>query len=634
MADTENKAKGPNGRGGNGFSFDDRGGGGGSGRGRGGPGGRDGDRRGGRGGKDDRRGGGSNSFRIVTELSSLEKALSKADFVGQKGPLDEILKALKPMHLKSLEQLDMGTRGKLLTSLMRVVRQPRPKVAIAGAEPAAVTGNDASDSGASSDGSGVQSAAAHGVSTDTDATSGAMPDEASTVTAADHGATDHHGVTVEAPSEVSSAVKPEARAESGGAPAASPPSYGDVAFTVGLIWQVLNDGDRAMTAFEAAGRQPTEADLAALAAPTASASHQPARSDRPARTPNRPERPPRAPRPTRPARETSGPFQTTGDWQADAQRLEEMGRTRDAGRIHEKHQGYEWATRLYEIGGDFKAALRTAALGKHDEKFKTLSEKFKPEEIIQVLERAEAWEKLMEFHVGRADFDSVAKLYERAKQFDQAALAWERAGKLSAARKAYERVKDLAGANRVRELEVKKLIERGDRLGAATILVGADRTSEALEVLKPLPPPKTFHFMQKLKLDEAAKVFASEHLQKAIDEQNLQQKARWQELLGDLAAAAQTWLESGRKDKASWVFEQLGELPKAAELAEAAGQLDKAQALFKRAGDQINHDRVAALPRPEPKPQTAAQKAEDEAQELMAPPPVDNPGEPKAEAHA
>lgn len=335
----------------------------------------------------------------------------------------------------------------------------------------------------------------------------------------------------------------------------------------------------------------------------------------------------------RPPRETSGPFTTSGDWKADAQRLEEMGRTRDAGRIHEKNKGYEWATRLYEIGGDTMAALRTAALGKLDDKFKALSEKLKPEEIIQVLERAEAWEKLMEFNVARGDFDSVAKLYERAKQFDQAALAWERAGKLSPARKAYERAKDTVGATRVRELEVKKLIERGDRLGAATILVGAQRTPEALEVLKPLPPPKAYHFMQKLKLDEQAKVFASEHLQRSIDENNLQQKARWQELLGDLPSSAETWLESGRKDKASGVFEQLGQVAKAAELAEAAGQLDRAQLLFKRAGDQPNHDRVAALPRPEPKPKTAAEKAEDEADGL-APPPVDNAAEAKPEANA
>ncbi len=623
MADAE-KPKVHTGRGGNGFSFDDRDGGGG--RGRGGP----GDKRGGpggRGGRDDKRGGGGNSFRIVTELSTLEKALSKADFAGQKGPLDEILKAIKPLHLKSLEQLDMGTRGKLLTSLMRVVRQPKPKVEAA----ASAAEAPAAEAAAPAEGETAAPAEAEA----------AAPAEGEAAAPAEGEAA--------APVATEAAAAPVAVEAAPAKPAAPAPSYGDVAFTVGMIWKVLNDTDRATTAFEAAGRQPNEHDLAALAAIPAAA-ERPAstgrperggpkgeRRDRPPRTGDRPERPARTERPVRPTREAGAPFQTSGDWKADAQRLEEMGRTRDAGRIHEKNKGYEWATRLYEIGGDTKAALRTAALGKLDEKFKALSEKMKPEEIIQVLERAEAWEKLMEFNVARGDFDSVAKLYERAKQFDQAALAWERAGKLSPARKAYERAKDMAGANRVRELEVQKLIERGDRLGAATILVGAQRTPEAMEILKPLPPPKAFHFMQKLKLDDAAKAFASENLQKAIDENNLQQKARWQELLGDLPAAAATWLESGRKDKASGVFEMLKDFPQAAQLAEAAGQLDKAQQLFKRAGDQSNHDRVAALPRPEPKPKTAEQKADEKADadaEGLAPPPVDNPAEAKPTANA
>ena len=81
----------------------------------------------------------------------------------------------------------------------------------------------------------------------------------------------------------------------------------------------------------------------------------------------------------------------------------------------------------------------------------------------------------------------------------------------------------------------------------------------------------------------------------------------------------------------------LKEYPQAAQLAEEAGQLDKAQQLFKRAGDQINHDRVAALPRPEPKPKTAEQKADEKADaeaESLAPPPVDNPAQPNPTANA
>ncbi|MGZ6071956.1 MAG: DEAD/DEAH box helicase, partial [Myxococcaceae bacterium] len=85
----------------------------------------------------------------------------------------------------------------------------------------------------------------------------------------------------------------------------------------------------------------------------------------------------------------------------------------------------------------------------------------------------------MELHVKSGRFDEVAKLYERARQFDQAGLAWERAGKLSAARKAYERARDMGSVDRVRTLEVDRLVERGDRLGAALLLVQARKRDQA-----------------------------------------------------------------------------------------------------------------------------------------------------------
>ncbi|MBL9038370.1 MAG: DEAD/DEAH box helicase, partial [Archangium sp.] len=276
-------------------------------------------------------------------------------------------------------------------------------------------------------------------------------------------------------------------------------------------------------------------------------------------------------------------------------------------RMHEQHKSHEWALRLFEIGGDLKAALRNAALGGLEDKFTEIAAKMKPADVAFVLERAQAWERLMTYQVARNDFDAVAKLYERAKQFDQAGLAYERAKKFSLARKAYERAKDLAAVNRVRELEVTSLIERGDRLGAATVLLSTGDKAKTLEVLKPLPAPKAFHFMQKLKLDEEAKVLASEHLQKSIDANDISAKAKWQELLGDLSTAVESWLEAGRKDKASFVLEQLEQFPRAAEFAEAAGHLDRAQKLYRRAGDTANADRVAALPRPEPKAKAAAE---------------------------
>ncbi len=64
-------------------------------------------------------------------------------------------------------------------------------------------------------------------------------------------------------------------------------------------------------------------------------------------------------------------------------------------------------------------------------------------------------------------------------------LAYERANKLTQARKSYERSRDMASANRVRGLEVKSLVERGDRLGAATLLAAAGQRREAVEVLEP-----------------------------------------------------------------------------------------------------------------------------------------------------
>ncbi|MGV3620716.1 MAG: DEAD/DEAH box helicase, partial [Archangium sp.] len=138
----DNKAKGPgqNGRGnrsGNGFSFDepkrggnDRGGRGGNDR--GGRGGRDGDRRGGPSGR-----AGGVSYRIDNELTSLERALTKKDLTAMTEPLQSVLRAIKPMRLSSLEQLDSGARGRLLTTLMRVQRMDRPAAEAAPEAPAA-----------------------------------------------------------------------------------------------------------------------------------------------------------------------------------------------------------------------------------------------------------------------------------------------------------------------------------------------------------------------------------------------------------------------------------------------------------------------------------------------------------------
>ena len=90
---------------------------------RGGPRGRGGN---GRGTSRARESAGSASYRVLNELSGLEKSLAKGDFAEQKQPLGEIVKALKPLRLKSIEELDFNTRGRLITTLLRVSRQPKP----------------------------------------------------------------------------------------------------------------------------------------------------------------------------------------------------------------------------------------------------------------------------------------------------------------------------------------------------------------------------------------------------------------------------------------------------------------------------------------------------------------------------
>jgi tetratricopeptide (TPR) repeat protein len=552
MTTMDTKAKGPgqNGQGQRGgFSFGDK------------KGGRDGDRDGRRGGRDKREGGSGASYRVVNELSGLEKALSKSDLEAMRTPLAEVLKTLKPLRLGSLDQMDLNTRGKLITTLMRVMRMPRPK----DVAPAPVS----------------------------DAAPEAVPPA------------DAEGPPVEAPA-------PEATAAPAGAEAVAltPVTPADPAhvwretqFTLGLIWRSVNDAQRAATAFENAGRQPSEAEVAMP--PATASTERPARTDRPDRGPRREgsERRPTERRPIVervPRRERPEPFQPTGDWQADAATLTQLGRTRDAARMHEKNQSFVEAVKLYETGGDLKAALRSAALGKLDAELTALSARLKPEEVIEALERAEAWEKLMELHVARQDLEAIARLYERALQFDQAALAWERAQKYALARKAYERAKDYAAANRMRELEVAKLIERGDRLGAATLLMTVGKKTEAIEALKQLPGPKAFSFMQKLKLGAEATAYGKEELAKAQAENNGLQKGRWLELLGDPKGAVEAYLAIDRKDKAALVLADQGDWKQAAELMESAGQLDKASDFFSKAGDATNAERVRALPRPAP----------------------------------
>ncbi len=331
----------------------------------------------------------------------------------------------------------------------------------------------------------------------------------------------------------------------------------------------------------------------------------------------RPGRPERGPRPERaggPAARGAPleiPPELAGDWKAQAEFLESRGRTRDAARLHDKHGGFADAARLFEAGGDLRSALRSALAAKDLDSGRRLAAQLPPAEAQTTLEKAEAWELLMELHVKSGRFDEVAKLYERARQFDQAGLAWERAGKLSAARKAYERARDMGSVDRVRTLEVDRLVERGDRLGAALLLVQARKRDQAAKVLEILPPPKAFRFLQQLGLNAEAKALGERELQRATEESKSMARARWLELLERPADAAEAWEAAGRKDKAFPLLEKAGQFGRGARIAEEIGNRNEAIRLFRRAGEDAEADRLEALP-PAPPPEALPEPPDHE----------------------
>jgi len=288
------------------------------------------------------------------------------------------------------------------------------------------------------------------------------------------------------------------------------------------------------------------------------------------------------------------PLHKPENWREDAQLLEDQKQTRNAARLHERHQSYLEAVRQYELAGDLLSALRAALAARDSVSGKRLLKKIPIAAAKPVLEKAKGYDWLMEHYVEAGDFQSVARLYERARQFDQAALAWERGGSLSNARKAYESAKDSSNARRVRALEVEELVRRGDRLGAAALLLGEGRKDQAVEILLGLPAPKAFRFLLKLRLPEEAMALARKQIQEAESNQKPSEAARWLEWVGDFLAAAQAWEKADRKDKALAMYEQVGQWQRAGELAEALGQKEKAVDFYHRAGDTAAAERVQA----------------------------------------
>jgi tetratricopeptide (TPR) repeat protein len=547
-------------------------------------------------GRRDERAPSSGGQRVVVELSSLEKALGKGDLEGQLRPLDEVVRALRTLRVKSLAELEPNARGRLITTLLRVSRQPKPAP-----PPTAAESSPAPEEG---------TAEATPAADEAEAPVAEAPvaEAPRADVALEEAAPASAGAAEEVAETKEEAPAPPAEGEPAAAPASSPSAppalapaqlHADVLYRVGLAWLAVHEAERAEAAFGASGRTPSREELAsaeASAPQPEGARHAPG-----AHKPG-----PERKKPTR-GRERPGPMPAIapGDWQAQAGAYASRGRTRDAARLHERHGSPAEALKLYEAGGDLKSALRVALTLKDMEVARRLAVSLPAAEARAQLERAEAWELLMELLVKGNAFDDVAKLYERARQFDQAALAWERAGKLGLARKAFERAHDAAGAERLRALEVQRLVERGDRLGAAQVLVQSNRRTEAADVLKTLPATKAFRFLEQLKLKDEARLLGEAELAAAKGEAKPGVQARWLELLGRKAEAVQAWEEAGRKDRAYPLLETLGDFAKAGAFAEASGHRDQAIRLYRRAGDDRAAERLEATPPSTPPPAPA-----------------------------
>jgi tetratricopeptide (TPR) repeat protein len=154
----------------------------------------------------------------------------------------------------------------------------------------------------------------------------------------------------------------------------------------------------------------------------------------------------------------------------------------------------------------------------------------------------------------------------------------------------------MGSVDRVRTLEVDRLVERGDRLGAALLLMQARKRAEAAKLLEPLPPPKAFRFLQQLGLNSEAKALGERELQRATEESKSMARARWLELLERPVDAAEAWEAAGRKDKAFPLLEKAGQFGRGARIAEEIGNRNEAIRLFRRAGEDADADRLEALP--------------------------------------
>ena len=543
--------------------------------------------------------------RVIVELGNLERALTKGEFSAEKAPLQEILRTIRSMRLTSLEQLEPNARGRLITSLFRVMRQKKPASWDAFLKQAAAaeeTGASAKQEEQMPTPKPPEEAAPAQPELPQDASATAAPAPAPS---SEETSAPQEESTAEAQESATAQVQVAATQETSLSPEQlQAQAYRAALDLVGRIWRALGEKARSQAALEASGLKEF-AEEAPL--PPEPAKKMPERSPRDKRR----EKPARVE-----ARADARP--TFKDWKEQAAYLEQTRKTRDAGRLHEKNASFAEAVRLFEIGNDFKAALRCAVLGEMEEASTRLMSRLSPSDVKFILERLAAWGLLMSYCAKTKDYESVARLYERARQMDQAALAWEKAGRLSSARKAYEQAGDLESANRTRAIEVQQLLDRGDRLGAATLLLATGNAQAAIDTLKELPGPKAYRFLMKLKLEEEAQKLATTQIEQAIATNDYLAHAHWLEALNKLPEAIEAWLQGGRRDKAMYLCEKIEKYEQAAELAEALGRLDKAEALFRRAGKEEQAARVAALARPTAVPaEDSSSVSEFQASEVM-----------------
>jgi len=515
--------------------------------------------------------------KIIVELGNLERALTKGDFLLEQSPLQEILRTLRSMRLSSLEQLEPNARGRLITSLFRVMRQKKPAVWDEFLKQATVAAEPSEN-----DEPSAEAVAAPEAVVAPELEAPPTPGEAT----ADPELSPEATVAVEASSAVVvSATEARQVSVSLSPEQLQAQAYRSVLDLVGRIWRALGEQARSQAALEASGLRELSKETQLPPEP-AKRTPEPSHKDK-------------FPKDRKREKSTREDARLTfKDWKEQAAHLEQARRTRDAGRLHEKNASFAEAVRLFELGGDLKSALRCAVLGELEEASTSLMSRLSPVEVKSILERLAAWGLLMAYCAKTKDYEAVARLYERARQMDQAALAWEKVGRLSLARKAYEQAGDLESANRMRAMEVQQLMDRGDRLGAATLLVSTGNTQAAIDALKELPGPKAYRFLIKLKLEEEAQKLATTQIEQAIATGDHPAHARWLEALDKLPEAIEAWLKADRRDKAMYLFEKTGKHEQAAKMAEALGRLDKAEALFRQAGNEEQAARIAALPRP------------------------------------